>query len=218
VPISFGTVPEVMTERAGLRERKKEATLDRLREVALELFVAKGFDAVSVDDIAEVAEVSKTTFYRYFPSKEDLLFGRAAEHLALVRRGFDERPLGESPVEAARHAFRAVAEVYQADPRQKLAVSCIIKSTPSLAAGSQANQALWEELLREEVSRRQPDAEPFHAWVVAAELIACVRAATNYWLAEGAELDLAELVDDAVRHVDDTVPVRAARWPSRSRR
>jgi AcrR family transcriptional regulator len=207
-----------MSERPGLRERKKEATLERLREVALELFVERGFDAVSVDDIAEVAEVSKTTFYRYFPSKEDLLFGRAAEHLALVRAVFDDRPVEESPVDAARHAFRAVAEVYQADPRQKLAVSCIITSTPSLAAGSQANQALWEELLREEVARRQPDAEPFHAWVVASELIACVRAATNFWLAEGAERDLAELVDDALRRVDDRPVVRAPSRSSRARR
>jgi AcrR family transcriptional regulator len=200
-----------MTERPGLRERKKEATLERLREVALDLFVERGFDAVSVDDIAEVAEVSKTTFYRYFPSKEELLFGRAAEHLALVRSVFDERPLTESPVEAARHAFRAVAGIYQSDPHQKLAMSCIIKSTPSLAPGSQANQTAWEELLRDEVMRRQPDAEPFHAWVVAAELMACVRAATNFWLAQGAESDLAELVDPAHRGVDDSVTGRRRR-------
>jgi len=192
----------VLSERPGLRERKKEATLERLREVALELFVERGYDAVSVDDIAEVAEVSKTTFYRYFLSKEDLLFGRAAEHLALVRAVLDERPLEESPVEASRHAFRAVAEVYQADPDQKLAMSCIIRSTPSLAAGSQANQTAWEELLRAEVLRRRPDTEAFHAWVLAAELLACVRAATNWWLATGAEADLAELVDEALRHLD----------------
>ena len=192
-----------MTERPGLRERKKEATLERLREVALDLFVEHGFDAVSVDDIAEVAEVSKTTFYRYFPSKEDLLFGRAAEQLALVRSVFDERPIEESPVEAARHAFRAVAGTYQSDPHQKLAMSRIIRSTPSLAAGSQANQTAWEELLRAEVARRQPDAEPFHAWVIAAELMACLRAASNYWLAQGAEPDLADLVDEALHGVDD---------------
>ena len=194
-----------MSERSGLRERKKEATLERLREVALQLFVERGFDAVSVDDIAEVAEVSKTTFYRYFPSKEDLLFGRAAEHVALVRSVFDERPLDESPVDASRHAFRAVAEIYQADPDQKLAMSCIIRSTPSLAAGSQANQTAWEELLRLEVLRRRPDTDPFHAWVLAAELLACVRAATNYWLATGAEADLAELVEVALRRLDDRV-------------
>jgi AcrR family transcriptional regulator len=191
-----------MQERTGLRERKKEATLERLREVALELFVERGFDAVSVDDIAEVAEVSKTTFYRYFPSKEDLLFGRGAEHIALVGAVFDERPVEESPVEAARHAFRALAEVYQADPGQKLAMSRIIRSTPSLAAGSQANQAVFEEVLREEVARRRPDAEPFHVWVVAAELLAAVRAATNFWLADGAQRDLTRLVDDAIRTLE----------------
>jgi AcrR family transcriptional regulator len=188
----------VIDEPSGLRERKKEATLERLREVALRLFVASGFDAVSVDDIAAVAEVSKTTFYRYFPSKEDLLFGRSAEHIAIVRSVLAERPLAESPVEAARHAFRAIAEVYQADPDQKLAMSCIITSTPSLAAGSQANQAQFEELLRDEVARRRPGAEPLQVWVLAAELLAAVRAATNFWLADGAQLDLTELVDDAL--------------------
>ena len=191
-----------MTERPGLRERKKEATLERLREVALELFDESGFDAVSVDDIAEVAGVSKTTFYRYFPSKEDLLFGRGAEHIALVSAVFAERPLDESPIEAARHAFRAIAEVYQADPDQKLAMSRIIQSTPSLAAGSQASHALFEETLREEVARRQHDADPFHVWIVAAELLAAVRAAVNYWLAEGAQEDLTLLVDHAIRTLE----------------
>lgn len=199
-----------MTEKPGLRERKKEATRERLLQVALDLFVERGFDSVSVEDVAEVAEVSKTTFYRYFETKEDLLFGRASEHLALVRSVFDERPLDESPVEAARHAFRAVAAAYQSDPRQKLAVSCVIKSTPSLAAGSQANQAAWEEYLRGEVARRQPDADPFDNWVLAVQLIASVRAATNFWLADGAERELTDLVDEALRSLDDT-PASAAR-------
>src|SRR4051812_17078916 len=190
-------------DKPGLRERKKEATRERLVQVGLDLFVEHGFDSVSVDDIAEVAEVSKTTFYRYFETKEDLLFGRASEHLALVRSVFDERPVDESPVEAARHAFGAVAAAYQNDPRQKLAVSCVIKSTPSLAAGSQANQAAWEEYLRGEVARRQPDADPFHTWVLASELIAAVRASTNFWLSSGAERDLTDLVDEAIRALDD---------------
>jgi AcrR family transcriptional regulator len=196
----------VSEARPGLRERKKEATVEKLRQVALELFTERGFDAVSVDDVAEAADVSKTTVYRYFPSKEDLLLGRALEQLASVREAFAERPAEESPVEAARHALRPVVEAHAADPRQKRALSALVRSTPSLAAGSQANQAAWEEMLREEIARRRPAADPFEIHLLAAELLACVRAATNYWLTDGADRDLAELVDEAMRRLEARTP------------
>ena len=139
--------------------------------MVLDLFVEHGFDGVGLDHIAEVAEVSKTTFYRYFETKEDLLFGRASEHLALVRSVFEVAARRRVPGRGRPPRLRRGRRLPDA-PRQKLAVSCVIKLTPSLAAGSQANQAAWEEYLRGEVARRQPDADPFHTWILASEGIA----------------------------------------------
>ena len=84
----------------GLRERKKAETRRRIADVATALFVQHGFDAVTVADVAEAADVSKMTVFNYFPRKEDLLLDRHLERLDAVRRAIAERPSGTAPVEA----------------------------------------------------------------------------------------------------------------------
>ena len=69
-----------MVERVGLRARKKARTRDVIADVAITLFLAHGFDQVSVSDIAATAEVSKPTLFRYFATKEDLILHRFADH------------------------------------------------------------------------------------------------------------------------------------------
>ncbi len=64
----------------GLRERKRQRTIQVLSDTAIRLFVEKGFDAVSVAEVAAAAEVSKPTLFRYFPAKEDLVLHRIADH------------------------------------------------------------------------------------------------------------------------------------------
>lgn len=94
----------------GLRERKKEQTRRRIAAAALRLFAERGFDAVTVNEIAEAAEVSKVTLFAYFPTKESLvLHGIGEEDLAGIVAG---RPPDRSPLDALRASFRALA----ADP------------------------------------------------------------------------------------------------------
>ncbi|MDX2762645.1 TetR family transcriptional regulator, partial [Streptomyces europaeiscabiei] len=64
----------------GLRERKKRRMYESVSEVAIRLFLEKGFDAVSVAEVAAAAEISKPTLFRYFPAKEDLVLYRIADH------------------------------------------------------------------------------------------------------------------------------------------
>ncbi|MFC9298929.1 TetR family transcriptional regulator [Streptomyces sp. NPDC057011] len=92
-----------MDNTTGLRENKKLRTRRLLAATALELFLERGFDAVSVADVAAAAEVSKPTLFRYFPSKEDLVLDRFADHQDEAARIVRERPGGQGPV-AALHA------------------------------------------------------------------------------------------------------------------
>ncbi|MFB7464842.1 TetR/AcrR family transcriptional regulator [Streptomyces sp. NPDC056224] len=92
-----------MDNTTGLRENKKLRTRHRLAATALELFLERGFDAVSVADVAAAAEVSKPTLFRYFPSKEDLVLDRFADHQDEAARVVRDRPAGQGPV-AAVHA------------------------------------------------------------------------------------------------------------------
>ncbi len=190
----------------GLRERKKEATTERLREVALALVAERGFEAVSIDDIAAAADVSKTTFYRYFETKEDVLLGKSSENLEILRAALEECPPDVPAVEASRHAFHQLAETYQADRAQKLLVERLTATTPSLAARSLTHQARWEEVIRGDVDRRDPNGEPFLRWLLAAQIIGAVRGAVSWWLAEGAERELVEFVDEALATLAPPAP------------
>ncbi|MBT2545527.1 TetR family transcriptional regulator [Streptomyces sp. ISL-44] len=99
-----------MDNATGLRENKKLRTRRRLAATALELFLERGFDAVSVADIAAAAEVSKPTLFRYFPSKEDLVLDSFADHQDEAARIVRERPAGQGPVGAVREHFLAALD------------------------------------------------------------------------------------------------------------
>ncbi|GAA2624077.1 MULTISPECIES: TetR/AcrR family transcriptional regulator [Streptomyces] len=100
-----------MENTTGLRESKKLRTRMQLAATALELFLERGFDAVSVADVAAAAEVSKPTLFRYFPTKEDLLLDRFADHQDEVARIVRDRPAGRTPVAAVHeHFLAALAE------------------------------------------------------------------------------------------------------------
>jgi AcrR family transcriptional regulator len=86
----------------GLRERKKQETRQLLAALAATLFAERGFDNVSVADVADAAGVSKMTVFNYFPRKEDLFFDRAPEFAALLTTTVGSRAAGVSPLEAIR--------------------------------------------------------------------------------------------------------------------
>ncbi|MFE2164580.1 TetR/AcrR family transcriptional regulator [Streptomyces sp. NPDC059447] len=92
-----------MAEQLGLRERKKQRTRQTIFEAALRLFLSRGFDDVSIVEIAEEAEVSKRTLFTYFPTKEDLVLHVFADHEDESARVVRARPAGTSAL-AALHA------------------------------------------------------------------------------------------------------------------
>lgn len=206
----------------GLRERKKEATAERLREVALALVGERGFDAVSIDDIAAAADVSKTTFYRYFETKEDVVLGKASGNLEVLQAALDEQALDVPAVDAARHAFGMLGRWMQEDRAQKVVVDRLTRTTPSLAARTLAHQAAWEEVVRADVERRDPDGEAFRRWLLAGQIMGAARSAVSWWLAEGAERELAELFDEALAAIATasatSTSARSPRTPRTSRR
>lgn len=123
----------------GLRERKKQRTHDAISAAAISLFLERGYDAVSVADVAEAAEVSKPTLFKYFPSKEDLVLHRIADHKGEAARVVRERRPGESPLAALRRHFldgldRRDPVTGLNDHEQVLAYHRMVFTTPSLAA------------------------------------------------------------------------------------
>ncbi|MEV7044424.1 TetR family transcriptional regulator [Amycolatopsis sp. NPDC051061] len=92
----------------GLRERKKQATRQLISNVASGLFIQRGFEEVTVAEIAEAAGVSKMTVFNYFPRKEDLFLDRHADRLAELVSVVRSRPAGVSPIAALREHQHAL--------------------------------------------------------------------------------------------------------------
>lgn len=157
---------------AGLRERKKEQTRRRIAAVALRLFAERGFDEVTVNEIAEAAEVAKATLFAYFPTKESLVLGGVAgdDLAAIVAR----RAPGQPFLAALREYFRglAAAGVPEAELGALLTRLRVITGSPALSAA--ANALLYQqrrELARALAgSRGQPAADLIAAQVAASLL------------------------------------------------
>jgi AcrR family transcriptional regulator len=127
-----------VTEQTGLRARKKARTHDAIADTAISLFLAHGFDPVSVTDIAAAAEVSKPTLFRYFPTKEDLVLHRFADHQGEAARVVRAGQIGVAPVSALHRHFRAGLDRYDPvtglnDQPEVLAFHRLVFTTPSLA-------------------------------------------------------------------------------------
>ena len=127
-----------MIEPTGLRARKKARTRDAIADAAISLFLAHGFDQVSVNDIAAAAEVSKPTLFRYFATKEDLVLHRFADHNGEAARVVRDREPGVSPVMALYRHFRAGLDRYEPvtglnDHPEVVAFHRLVFTTPSLA-------------------------------------------------------------------------------------
>ncbi|MEQ0557781.1 TetR family transcriptional regulator [Amycolatopsis sp. NEAU-NG30] len=101
-----------MTEVTGRRERKKAQTRKALADAALELFLERGYDQVGVKEIADAADVSVTTLFKHFPSKEALVFDQEPDIEAALVAAVRDRPPGRTIVAALReHILLDVAEV-----------------------------------------------------------------------------------------------------------
>ncbi|MET7736444.1 TetR/AcrR family transcriptional regulator [Streptomyces sp. NPDC005402] len=151
----------------GLRERKKRQTRQYISDVATALFVERGFDAVTVAEVAEAADVSVNTVYNYFPAKEDLFLDRSAGVVDRLARWVRGRGEGESAAAAVLRELRE--EVEAVSPRVGLmsgyaAFMRVIENAPALrsrlwAIGQEAEASL-EAALRKETGAADGDPMP----------------------------------------------------------
>ncbi|WP_433413547.1 TetR/AcrR family transcriptional regulator [Microtetraspora malaysiensis] len=116
---------------AGLREDKKRRTRQAIGDMAMRLFAERGFEAVTVNEIAEAAGVAKVTLFKYFPSKESLVLHAVEEDLAGV---VIARPPGRSPLRALREHLLAFAAAPIGDADEMIARMKVIVDSPALTA------------------------------------------------------------------------------------
>lgn len=146
----------------GLRERKKQLTYQAVSEAAIAMFLERGFDKVSVAEVAAAADISKPTLFRYFPAKEDLVLHRFADHEDEPARVVAGRPSGDSPLDALRRHFldgldRRDPVTGLCDAPEVLAFLRLLYGTPSLVARMYAYQGRSEAALARALGGGAPE-------------------------------------------------------------
>ena len=179
------------------RERKKHATHLAITEAAWELFADHGYDATTVDDIAAAAEVSQRTFFRYFDSKEAVLFGAWRDEFDELARRMRERPVGEPPRAAMHEALISLAGYYKRQRAVRIQRARLVATSPNVGRYqhvtiSTAFQAMLTDALADRLG--VDPADDIRPALYAAVGMAVTRTATDRWLEDPDRIDLAELV------------------------
>ncbi|AQT75614.1 MULTISPECIES: TetR/AcrR family transcriptional regulator [unclassified Streptomyces] len=186
------------TPAPGLRERKKAQTRRTIQEEALRLFLAKGYQNTTVEEISAAAGVSHMTFFRHFPTKEAVV--ESDDYDPLIARLIQERPPHEDSLTALRNALgRGLEAVYATGKDALLARTRLIFETPALRARTWDNQYATQQLFVEALRSRTPDESALSTRVVAAAALGAVTAALAAWVESDGDLDLPSLVDEAFR-------------------
>jgi AcrR family transcriptional regulator len=145
--------PDQAAPVLGLRERKKLRTRAAIREHALRLFREQGYAHTTVEQIAEAAEVSPSTFFRYFPTKEDVVMADDIDPVMIA--AFNAEPPDTPPLRALRNAFKRVyAELEPEQLEQERARTALITTVPELQGKLMQNLTSTVRMLSEAVAAR----------------------------------------------------------------
>jgi AcrR family transcriptional regulator len=191
-----GDVAPGLDAGTGLRSRKKQRTRLAIADAALELFVEKGYEATTVEEIAERAEVSKATFFRYFAAKSEVIFHWNAEHHAALHAAIVGRPAEESDLTALRRGI--VDWVATVDTERMILQGRAANTSPLLRGMSYDLGAGWQDVLsRALAERRGLDAPDQRHRLLAGVAFAAVSSGFNAWIADGASGAYPDAIDHA---------------------
>jgi AcrR family transcriptional regulator len=188
-----------MSARTNTRDIARAAVRAQLALVAFELFRREGFDKVTLDDLAAAAGVSRSTFLRYFGTKEDAVLAAFDGHDRRVADALRARPADEDDWTALRRALDTVIGRYHEDPAGALATTRLVRETPALCARHLEKQHSWRPALAEALAERAgtPEAVTLGHTVRAAAALDCLNVALDHWTASDGRLDLVALLDEA---------------------
>lgn len=183
----------------GLRELKKARTRVALHNAAMDLFVRNGFDHTTIEEIVDACEVSPRTFFRYFPTKEDVLFGDSQERRAELLLIVSAQPIDDPVFDVLRRSLHEVARGYEHERDRFVRRARVLEASPSLRASKAEQQRGWESTLVDELERRNRSASKQVSTeelrLLAALSMAAFRAVFDIWLDEPAA-DFVGMLDD----------------------
>lgn len=191
--------------RAGRTASGRRRLRSALAVAALDLFVTQGYEATTVEDIVDVVGVGRRTFFRYFRSKEDVVFADHDDQLAEVVGILDAAGAAEPALSVLTRAAEVVLGTYLAEPELALKRFELTRQVPSLRdkeiASIDRYQRVFARFLRQRFAARGHDGDDgeLHASVAAAAVVATHNHVLRSWLRSGGELDALERLRQALR-------------------
>lgn len=165
----------------GLRGRKRAETHARIQGEAMRLFLERGFDATTLDDIAGAADVSRRTLFHYFASKEEIVFSTKADFPKMIAEAIGRRPVDEPLLDMIENALLDLAVGHQTTQARDLAR--LIHDTPALSAGDHAKYEKVERVVAAALAARKGlDEDDIDCRVTAATAIGILKLSTDAWL------------------------------------
>ena len=192
---------EEATSRPDLRELGRNAIRAEIIQRAVVLLDERGFDQTTVEDIAAAVGISPRSFFRYFPTKEDIVLGDLVPLGHVVEKALMDRPADESAWSALRGALAPLVDLADSDPVAVLRSTRVALSTPGLRAKSIERHTLWAALLVPVLSPRLTTKKQKHSEMAAGALaqsaLACLYVATIAWVDSDGTASYSELLDEA---------------------
>jgi AcrR family transcriptional regulator len=198
-----------MTPEMTLRDHAREAVRDEVAKHAWTLFAVQGFEATTVDQIAEAAGMSRRTFFRYFAGKDELVLERLVASGNLIAEALAARPADEAAWPALRAAFSVTLALQEEHHDKSRPLQLMLRAEPALRATAETRRRLWVERLTPLTAARLPQpsgrddsaaddtAADVAAVAVTSSAIACLEAAQVAW-AHDPGSTLASLLDEAM--------------------
>ena len=202
----------------GLRERKKLKTRESIQRTALRLFEKQGYEETTIEEIAAAAEISPSTFFNYFPTKEDVVLFDAYDPMAIQM--FRDLPKDEPLSVGLRKVLEALSAAFEQDEQTILARGRLFLEVPELRARVwdevERTQLLIAQVLAERTGRRPDD---FEVRVTARIVIGALFEASLEWMRSKGRHGLVELFNRALDVVESGASLRVvARGKPRSPR
>lgn len=201
VPLSEG--PQL-----GLRERKKIKTRMAIRDATYALIKDQGYDATTIEQIAERAEVSPSTVFRYFPTKEDIVL--TDEYDPILLEELRKRPADEPWMDSLRYVMRlAISAAAQEDPEVVRLRSHLLVQVPAVRSRMLESMSVTGRMLGEAIAERTGRArDSFEVRVFTMSLIGGLAEISLYWAENDFEDDLQELLDRALDVIEHGLPAK----------
>ncbi|GAA1013898.1 TetR family transcriptional regulator [Acrocarpospora pleiomorpha] len=165
--------------------------------MALGLFCRKGFEEATFDDLAAAAGVSRSTFLRYFGTKEDVVLGALDPLGDRKADALRARPADEDDWTALRRTVDPDIEYFSRDPADSLVLLRLTQTTPALCSRLREKQASWRPGLVKILTARATDSTLLASHVRVAAALDCLNIALEHWVATDGRIPLATITDEA---------------------